>query len=180
MRGFFVSYTGANEPWAEWIAWCVEAAGYTVFLQKWDFLPGTNFILDMDHATKEARCTLAVLSREYLDARFPRAEWTAALAVDPTGVRRTLIPIRVEEFEVDGLLKPFVYINLVGYDETTAKRRLLDGVADGRAKPALSPRFPGAQTRLELQPMFPGQATALLKDSLAVLKLCPSGIPLDL
>jgi tetratricopeptide (TPR) repeat protein len=179
MRDFFVSYTGSNEQWAEWIAWCLEAAGYTVFLQKWDFLPGTNFVLNMDQAVKEARRTLAVFSREYLDARFPRAEWTAAMAADPTGERRSLIPIRIEDFEVDGLLKPVVYIDLVGGDETDAKKRLLDGVGDGRAKPASSPRFPGGQTCLPLQPTFPGQELALLKDSFAVIELCPSGVPLE-
>jgi hypothetical protein len=95
---FFIGYTGSNEPWAEWIAWCLEAAGYTVFLRKWDFLPGPNFVLGMDVAVKKAGATLAVLSREYLDAKFPPAEWTAAFATDPIGGRRSLIPIRVEEF----------------------------------------------------------------------------------
>jgi hypothetical protein len=97
MRDFFVSYTGANEPWAEWIAWCLESNGYTVILQKWDFLPGTNFVENMDQATKKAPRTLAVMSPAYLDAKFPRAEWTAAFAADPMGERRSLIPIRVED-----------------------------------------------------------------------------------
>ena len=179
MRDFFVSYTGSNEQWAEWIAWCLEAAGYTVVLQKWDFLPGTNFVINMDKAAKEVPSTLAVLSRDYPDARFPRAEWTAAIATDPTGERRSLIPIRVEDFEVDGLLKAVVYIDLVGCDETAAKKRLLDGVSDGRAKPASSPRFPGAQTSLPLQPTFPSQELVLHKDSLAVIELSPSGVPLE-
>lgn len=179
MRDFFVSYTSSSDPWAEWIAWCLEAAGYTVFLQKWDFFPGTNFVLNMDEATKEARRTLAVLSHEYLDARFPRAEWAAAFATDPTGERRRLIPIRIEDFEVDGVLKAVVYIDLVGCDETAAKKRLIDGVGNGRAKPASSPRFPGAQASLALQPSFPGQALALFKETVAVIELCPAGIPLE-
>jgi hypothetical protein len=178
MRDFFISYTDSSEVWAEWIAWCLEAAGYTVYLQKLDFLPGTNFVLNMDEAAKGARRTLAVLSHEYLDARFPRAEWTAAFATDPTGEGRSLIPIRIEDFEVEGLLKTVVYIDLAGCDETTAKKRLLDGIRDGRAKPASSPPFPGTQSSLPLQPTFPGQERAF-KDSLAVIELCPSGIPLE-
>ena len=179
MRDFFISYTGSSEPWAEWIAWCLEAAGYAVFLQKWDFLAGTNFVLNMDKAGKESRCTLAVLSHEYLDARFPRAEWAAAFSSDPTGEGRRLIPIRIEDFEVNGLLKAVVYIDLVGCDEAAAKKRLLDGVSDARAKPAASPRFPGAQGSLALQPPFPGQNSALLKDALAVVGMCPTGVPLE-
>jgi TIR domain len=36
-RDFFISYTGVNRPWAEWIAVQLEAAGYTTVLQAWDF-----------------------------------------------------------------------------------------------------------------------------------------------
>ena len=39
-RDFFVSYRTADQSWAEWIAWELEAAGYTVFVQAWDFRPG--------------------------------------------------------------------------------------------------------------------------------------------
>ena len=30
-RDFFVSYTGVDEQWAEWIAWNLEVAGYQLF-----------------------------------------------------------------------------------------------------------------------------------------------------
>jgi TIR domain len=32
-RDFFVSYTGADRAWAEWIAWQLEDAGYSIVLQ---------------------------------------------------------------------------------------------------------------------------------------------------
>ena len=38
----FVSYTGVDRRWAEWIAWVLEEAGHTVALQAWDFRPGSN------------------------------------------------------------------------------------------------------------------------------------------
>jgi TIR domain len=38
-RGFFISYTQVNRPWAEWIAVQLEAAGYSTVLQAWDFRP---------------------------------------------------------------------------------------------------------------------------------------------
>ncbi|MCH8289827.1 toll/interleukin-1 receptor domain-containing protein, partial [Candidatus Poribacteria bacterium] len=37
MRDFFVSYNRADRAWAEWIAWHLEEAGYTVVIQAWDF-----------------------------------------------------------------------------------------------------------------------------------------------
>jgi hypothetical protein len=46
-RDFFISYTGADLAWAEWIAWQLEEAGWTTILQAWDFAVGQNFILRM-------------------------------------------------------------------------------------------------------------------------------------
>jgi hypothetical protein len=43
-RNFFISYTGRDRQWAEWIAWQLEEAGYTLFIQAWDFRPGSNFV----------------------------------------------------------------------------------------------------------------------------------------
>jgi hypothetical protein len=34
---FFVSYTGADRVWAEWIAWQLEEPGYQVKIEAWDF-----------------------------------------------------------------------------------------------------------------------------------------------
>ena len=42
---FFVSYTSADRAWAEWIAWQLEADGYHVVVQAWDFRPGSDFVL---------------------------------------------------------------------------------------------------------------------------------------
>ncbi len=35
MSDFFVSYTKADEQWAEWIGWVLEEAGFAVTLQAW-------------------------------------------------------------------------------------------------------------------------------------------------
>ena len=63
---FFVSYTQADRVWAEWIGWQLQQAGYTVTLQAWDFLPGTDWVHEMDTAVQRAEHTLAVLSPAYL------------------------------------------------------------------------------------------------------------------
>jgi len=62
MKDFFVSHTGNDRPWAEWVAWLLEAAGYSVVIQVWDFRVGGNFVLDMQRATVEATRTIAALS----------------------------------------------------------------------------------------------------------------------
>ncbi len=62
MKDFFISYNKADRQWAEWLAWQLEEAGYTVVLQAWDFRPGSNFVLEMQRAAVEAERTIAVLS----------------------------------------------------------------------------------------------------------------------
>lgn len=47
MKDFFISYNKADRTWAEWIAWQLEEARYSVVVQAWDFRPGSNFVLEM-------------------------------------------------------------------------------------------------------------------------------------
>jgi hypothetical protein len=83
---FFVSYTSTDRAWAEWIAWQLEAEGYTVVVQAWDFRAGRDFVQQMHQVVEEAERTIAVLSPAYLDSAFGGAEWRAvfaALVTDP-------------------------------------------------------------------------------------------------
>ncbi|SHN46301.1 toll/interleukin-1 receptor domain-containing protein [Cryptosporangium aurantiacum] len=148
-RDFFVSYTEADHEWATWIAWQLEEAGYTVLIQAWDMVPGSNWIALMDHGTKRAERTVAVLSRAYLEnSAFGAAEWHAAYRQDPTGLAGRLIPIRVENCTVEGLLAGVVHVDLFGFrDKTEARTGLLTAVAaaiERRSKPLAEPGFPGA------------------------------------
>lgn len=43
-RSFFISDTGKDRSWAEWLAWVLEEAGYTTCIQAWDFAPGTDWV----------------------------------------------------------------------------------------------------------------------------------------
>jgi tetratricopeptide (TPR) repeat protein len=144
-RDFFVSYTGADLPWAQWIAWELEAAGYTTILQEWDFQAGANFILEMHRAARETDRTVAVLSSRHLEALYTQPEWAAALVTDPTGTKRQLVPVRIEECTPNGLLAALVYIDLVGLDEDSARIRLRERIAGtlrGRSKPSVAPPAP--------------------------------------
>ena len=49
---FFVRYTSADRPWAEWIAWQLEDAGQRVIVQAWDMRPGSSFVVEMHEATR--------------------------------------------------------------------------------------------------------------------------------
>ncbi|WP_202818946.1 TIR domain-containing protein [Actinosynnema sp. ALI-1.44] len=143
---FFVSYSLADEDWATWIAHELEAAGYKVMIQSWDFVPGTHFFDFIDRGIREAAAVIAVLSKSYLGSRYGRMEWMAALraADDPTAAK--LLPVRVEDVVLDGLLAPITFVDLVGLDDSAeARARLLGRIShalSGRAKPDDRPRYP--------------------------------------
>lgn len=146
MTTFFVSYNRADRQWAEWIAWQLEEAGYEALIQAWDIRPGSNFVLAMQDATTKSDRTVAVLSPDYVEAKFTQPEWSAAFVQDPTGARGLLVPVRVREVELRGMWVAIVYIDLVGLTQEEAKQALLDGIALGRAKPTAMPPFPGDTT----------------------------------
>jgi len=157
VKDFLISYTTADQAWAEWIAWHLEEAGYSTVLQAWDFLPGSNFVVEMDEATIWTERTILVLSERYLVSEFAKAEWAARFREDPVGQGRRIIPVRIEACEVKGLLGPIVYIDLVGLDPEAAVAAMLDGITDGRRKPTGTPEFPGGVARsVPEQPRFPG------------------------
>ena len=101
-RDFFISYTQSDREWAEWSAATLEASGYSTVLQAWDFSPGCSFVIEMQEAAANTRRTIAVLSPDYLDSAYAASEWAAALAVDPTGTQRKLIPVRIRKCAPEG------------------------------------------------------------------------------
>jgi hypothetical protein len=142
VKDFFISYNVADKAWAEWIAWQLEAAGWSVIVQAWDFRPGGNFALDMHGALMNTRRTIAVLSPSFLASEFTAPEWAATFARDPTGAAHRLVPVRVRECRPTGLLAPIVYIDLVGRaTPDDARQLLLDGLRE-RVKPNEEPAIP--------------------------------------
>jgi len=158
MKDFFISYTGNDHTWAEWVAWVLEEASYSVVIQAWDFRVGGNFVLDMQRASIGAKRTIAILSKLYLEKPFPQPEWAAAFAQDPTSQFRTLIPIRVEPCNLAGLLAQIVYVDIFDCYEVKAQERLLAAVKDGRMKPVHRPKFPGSSAirKVSVLVPFPG------------------------
>jgi hypothetical protein len=145
MKDFFISYNRNDRDWAEWLAWTLEEAGYTVVFQAWDFLPGENFVLRMEEALNETRKLIAVLSQDYIDATYTKAEWTAAFVRDPTGKERVLLPVRVRKCEPPRLLATIIYADLVGLAEEEAKVAIIRAADESSSggRPSTSPRFPG-------------------------------------
>jgi tetratricopeptide (TPR) repeat protein len=158
---FFVSHVADDVNWAEWVAWELEKAGYTSILQKWDFAPGANSVLEIHRAVEQSRYIIAILSANYFQTLDVQTEWAAAFR-RAEGDRPILIPLRVEECEASGLLAPLTTIDLVGLDEDQARAKLLDNLQVmhvGRAKPLAAPSFPARRGGLKRGPAYPSSSS---------------------
>jgi hypothetical protein len=170
MKDFFISYNQADLDRAEWIARQLTDAGYSVVIQSWDILPGDNFVLAMHRFASEAARTIAVLSPEYLTSIYAAPEWAAAFAHDPTGEKRTFVPVRVRECSLSGLLRQIVYIDLVGKSDEEARQALLDGIKRPMRTGTAAPSSEGLwNVPYRRNPFFTGR-DQVLKDLRKVLR----------
>ncbi len=139
---FFVSYAEADERWAKWVAWTLEAAGHDALIEAWDFGPGSHLVAELQKALDGSRRTVAVLSMAYLTSAVASEVWQSVWAADPAGTKRLLLPVRIEDCEQPGLLRQLVAVDLFGVDREMAHRRLLDAITHRRGKPVTEPDFP--------------------------------------
>lgn len=142
-RDFFISFQKDDRSWAEWIAWILEANGYSVYVQAWDFRPGGNFVIEMQESISKSKRIIGVLSESFLESVYTQPEWSAAFASDPTGKKRMFLPIKVKKCNPGALLKAIIYIDLTSLNEKEAEERLINGLNPTREKPEKRPAFPG-------------------------------------
>ena len=70
-KDFFVSYSGADRAWAEWIAWVLEEAGYTVVLQA------------LSQTAKRLHSLNPKLATRFLDVALEEASFSDAIQPSP-------------------------------------------------------------------------------------------------
>ena len=162
---FFISHAGADRAWAEWVAWQLTDAGYTIELDAWDWAVGQNFVLAMSDALARSDRVVTLFSKAYFERpRYTTEEWTAALVHVPETGQGRLVPVRVENIppkDMPAVLQTLLFADLFDLHATEARRVLLEAVA-GPRRPEGEPVFPGWGTPGGLQklgnvgPRLPG------------------------
>src|SRR5512144_910014 len=130
---------GRDQVWAEWLAWQLIEAGYTVELDVWDWTRGQDFVARMQDALRRVERLLVVWSEAYFRSPFGGAELRAAFVRQAQAAGR-IVPVLVEPATVPDLYASLIYVDLVGLDEAAAAERLRTRLAGQR--PAAPPRFP--------------------------------------
>lgn len=146
---FFISYTGADAAWAKWVAWELSRRDYTYRLQAEHIPPGARFMREMRRFLEDADHVIPILSTAYFKSEFASLEMEAALADDPTGEARRVIPVRVQPCDIPKLFRDLVYIDFVGKPEAEQRSALIAGVRaaiglhKGRMEVSRRPDWPG-------------------------------------
>ncbi len=148
-KDFFISHAGADWAWAEWVAWQLIDAGYTVELDAWDWAVGQNFMLAMSDALSRCDRVVALFSPAYFERpRYTTDEWAAALMHEPGRETGRLVPVRVENVpreDMPAVLQSRIYCDLFDLDEAGAQQALLEAV-QGPKRPDGKKGFPGRGT----------------------------------
>ena len=143
---FFISHAESDRAWAEWVAWQLTDAGYTVELDVWHWAAGSNLVTALSDALGRCDRIVALFSTAYLDrSRYTTEEWMAALVHLPGTAEGRLVPVRVEQIPVrdmPAVLRPLMFCDLFGLDAIQARRVLLEAVR-GPRRPDGEPIFPG-------------------------------------
>jgi tetratricopeptide (TPR) repeat protein len=164
---FFVSHAGADRAWAEWVAWQLTDARYTVELDVWDWAAGHNFVIAISDALERCERVVALFSSAYFDRdRYTTEEWTASMLHVPGMAEGRLVPIRIEKVpaaKVPAVLRQLVVQDISEMTEEQTRRALLAAVA--------GPRRP------DQPPLFPARATQFMDGQKGVVPRLPGGLP---
>ena len=183
-----ISYVAEDRMWADWIGWLLGRVPFRVTMQDAAALHGSRGGTSAPIASSRVR-TLALTSASYARSPLARSAWDAAAAADPTGIHKSLIPVRVgagESPEIAAMISGRTVVDLRPLDEKAAvdallrslgkpaylTNQLLEGYdgAEGRTSGA---RYPGSRPRVRHVPSrnatFTGRNAVLqqLRDQLS-------------
>ena len=145
-RDFFVSFTGADRPWARWLAKVLSGAGYSYRFQDQDFHGSIPRSIEAAHACSER--TILVLSNAYARSGYCRSEWEMRYQQDPSGAKDLLILFRIDPCDPPPLLSRHDQRDLFTCSDEAAaeeevRQRLLQAVAPGHRRALGEAAFPG-------------------------------------
>ena len=138
---FFISFNRADCAKAHWIAWTLRDAAHEVAVHDWEIPAGGNVLLWMNQRLAWADRLIAVVSPDYLPARYSPMEWASQIWEDSDGAKGSVIPVIVRPTpNLPPLLNGLSRIDLTNCSEDEARARLLKGV-ESPAPPQRKPAF---------------------------------------
>jgi len=138
-RTILISYSPADQAWADWIAGQLTAHGLAALPQAWDFRPHEPIASEIERAMKGFERTVVVLSPAYVTALQTRPEWASALSHNPGKGAGRFLAVRVREYDLQVSHANVPFVDLVGLDEAEAGNRLVGALLGSEPAPPDAP-----------------------------------------
>ncbi len=139
---FFISHAGSDRPWAQWAAYHLEAAGFTVSLDANDWSSGDDFMQRMEEAIEHSNRMIALFSRAYFKGTFSMMELRSWLT-RPDG-DRSLAVFRVEDVTPPTFYRRLMSVDLFGHTPQARVSYLLNALAP-RGSAVSEPQLPAEE-----------------------------------
>lgn len=140
---YFLSFTGVDREWADWIGYVMTETGHHVSNHNWEIKAGQNFIKWMNEHLNACDHIICLLSNSYVEAAFSRAEAEFGSYDSISGEDGKLIPIVIEPCEeIPPLMKPLKRLHIHGLPEVQVEKLLTDFLLPP-SMPQERPRYPG-------------------------------------
>jgi hypothetical protein len=154
---FFLSRRGSIAGVAQEVADILEAEGFRVKLQDYDFAHGGRFVLDIHDALKRAQHLLILFSGDYDSSFWTREEFSAFLvAVAGSSGARRMGLLRCDAATPEGLLRGITFGDLHSVTDADQRPRIVLAVARGETPVARAAHIFGGTMPLE-NPLFLGR-----------------------
>lgn len=159
-----LSFAGEDRVYASKLAARIRAAGYSVFYDENEAadLWGKNLQEHFAKVYKDAaRFCVMFLSEHYAQKPWPRHERQSALARALEESQEYILPVRLDNTAVSGLLPTISYLDVRGMDVDKAVSKISDGLLTKLAStpsgkdesPVLSKRIQHDRGELDLPPL---------------------------
>jgi hypothetical protein len=111
--GIFISHRMADTNLAERLADEIRAAGYPVWLDKWEILVGDSVVERISSGLQTAKYVVVCYSEYGVESNWMSREWMASLARQLEGDGIKLLPVRLSGGAPPPILADIRYADLV-------------------------------------------------------------------
>lgn len=125
---YYVSHASQDRPFAMWVAWTLEEAGYGVQVCSLKEGMPKSAVATKPHVVAEDEAFIALISSSYLKSRAMLDEYNRALGDESRRGYRMVLALLIEPVECEQLLDGRLCVNFVGKSEEVCKAELLNEV----------------------------------------------------
>ncbi len=109
----FISYSRRDEAWVTGtLVPELDGAGLTVCVDYRDFEPGAHSLAEMERCVLESRCTVLVLSPDYVASEWTGLEDLLVQTLDPSARMRRTVPVLLRPCVPPLRVRALTYVDL--------------------------------------------------------------------